>query len=271
MPGLTYISLYETIYNIRLTGSKPCLLCQNVVANRHTEPEEYMQNLQTAVPAKFDLHTRESYVEVMRRLQEAHDAGRDVETLEQSSGFNFRPGSLLYDRSLRMVLDPPAAVFYDWMHCFCASGGVAQYTINEVLRAIFRAELSTLELMDAFARSLTLPGEYVPVGFFKWRYVAADANSSHFRGFAGETLAALEVLAAWLQHVLPLRENRDALSVEVQQCLLICAAIGSLLRMGDFVVAFVELLNKCVLAHFRLFTRLFPGRVTPKLHFLFHT
>ena len=36
----------------------------------------------------------------------------------------------------------PTSLFFDWMHCVCASGGVAQYQVNQVTRAILATGLT---------------------------------------------------------------------------------------------------------------------------------
>ena len=84
-------------------------------------------------------------------------------------------------------------IHWDWMHCLCASGGVAQHGLNEVLRALQEDGISLREI-DEFHRGAlwTLNEKHLGQSFFVERW--NRDTYGHLKCFASETILACKVL-----------------------------------------------------------------------------
>ena len=56
---------------------------------------------------------------------------------------------------MRKVAALPDSIFWDWMHCLCASGGIAQLHCNQFLNRIYR--LYDKRRVDAFFQAIVFP------------------------------------------------------------------------------------------------------------------
>ena len=55
------------------------------------------------------------------------------EKKEKTYGLNYEPSELLFCGELRRHLRFPYIVYWDHMHCLTASGGIAQYIVNQMV------------------------------------------------------------------------------------------------------------------------------------------
>ena len=85
-------------------------------------------------------HTASSYremVEILEGLKRDPTTTADAfDKAQQILGITYDPTSLVFDKRLREIAGIPDAIFWDWQHCLLSSGGVAQYGINQFLRAV---------------------------------------------------------------------------------------------------------------------------------------
>ena len=51
-------------------------------------------------------------------------------------GLNYEPTEFLWCRQVRQHLHFPYVVYWDHMHCLTASGGIAQYIVNQMVLRI---------------------------------------------------------------------------------------------------------------------------------------
>ena len=95
---------YKTIFQLKgAAGTKPCLNCKNIVSNQDlmdADPERYLKHFAIATPNGFDLHTEESFAEMVDVLNASHAnmTKTNFKTLQQALGLNFVPGSLCWDK-----------------------------------------------------------------------------------------------------------------------------------------------------------------------------
>ena len=55
------------------------------------------------------------------------------EERQKMFGLNYKPSELLWCDAVRKHLRFPHVVYWDHMHCLTASGGIAQYIVNQMV------------------------------------------------------------------------------------------------------------------------------------------
>ncbi len=57
---------------------------------------------------------------------------------------------------MRHIVSFPTSVYWDWMHCVVASGGIAQYELNQLVLSICGSGIP-IEQLDEFAATIQWP------------------------------------------------------------------------------------------------------------------
>ena len=85
------------------------------------------------IPAhgKFTQHSNETFFAMVDDLETFE--GPPGTDQEKVYGLNYEPTELLWCRDVRRHLRFPAVVYWDHMHCCTASGGIAQYLVNQMV------------------------------------------------------------------------------------------------------------------------------------------
>jgi hypothetical protein len=151
------------------------------------------------------------------------------------------------------------------MHCLVASGGVAQFQCNLVLRNLKASGIS-LKDVDDFASQVIVPKTWqrLTKTFFADRYV--DGEKDHIKAFASEMISVIAILGIFLDAVVrPLGILRDHVS-----CFDDLRSIVHCLRLGDDVVPLVPRVRQLLRRHHEAFAALYPECCKPKLHYLKH-
>ena len=91
----------------------------------------YLVHVDSAEYDRMDPHTPESKYELARDVQACAQGGGNLAHVQQSTGIKWDPEGVLWDDLVRSTLRPPWCEYPDWMHVYVASGGVAQYEVNE--------------------------------------------------------------------------------------------------------------------------------------------
>ena len=265
------------------SGSKPCLCCQNVLGRcqPHEIPADGAPRLvhfSTPDVDTFAPHTPETLAQVWGHLagqallvnrRELSKAAFNL--LQQSAGLKFSIVSLLHPR-IREIANLPHSIYWDWMHCLVASGGVAQHELNQLLRRIAdeRDErgkrVMPLDMVQNFAKYVVFPKE----GGFAPKLILADRlrdkPNKHIKAFAGEVLGWSVVLGLFCDMILV---PAGRLRAEVE-CFTLLGRIIYLLRLGNGCVARLRLLRTLLHEHHVRYIALYPEAVTPKVHWLRH-
>ena len=249
-------------------GRKPCINCQNVVShlppNMRPEdlpPDGPLVHIICADPTKFIPHTLDTLQRLHAYLTEA-SLHRSIATDLRDAGISVSPHGLLAS-PMAKISNVPDCIFWDWMHCMVASGGIAQYELNQLLRRL-RARLP-LEKLDVFASQyIVFEKRHKLKARFAERVV--DSDGAHIRAFASEVLAMVTVVGVFLE---VLRLPDDFLVREVQ-CFRLLHRIFDLLRLGDAVHGKLGLLRTLVAEHHRLAVSVYPEVIRPKAHYMFH-
>jgi len=189
----------------------------------------------------------------------------EFEQLQRCYGLAYEPAAIIYNPYLRAISNFPGGLYWDWMHCLVASGGVAQYQCNQLLSALQRSGVS-LDDLDNFNVQVTVPltWQKLPKTFFKDRFVNGD--DSHMKAFASEMITVIAVLGLFADAVLrPIGKLMDHIS-----CLDDLRSIVSVLRCADDAVPLIPELRGRLRQHHVAFMKLYPGCAKPKIHYLKH-
>ena len=249
-----------------------CVCCQNVVGSARFHPDRMPEGTRLVhfATAQIDAcraHTRESILNIAEFLPEKGTqvpplpSSANFEEIQRKVGFNYEPQGLLWSR-MRKVAALPDSIYWDWMHCICASGGIAQLHLNQFLRRVSR--VYNMRSVEAFFRAIVFPkGEKGITMHLKKRM--SKSPKKGMRAFAAEVLSLVTAVLALCEAKL-VPEAKLKKEVKAFVCL---ARIIGILRCGDAARAKVELLTELIKEHHRRFMELYDlGK--PKLHYMLH-
>ena len=114
-------------------GRVPCAACKTVFGKcEYFDGDDYLLHLWDPAYEKRDFHTPASYAQLATTIKREAETGTQASLgrLETNVGVKWDPAGILRDPGARRVLQSPMCQYPDWMHCLCASGGLAQYQIN---------------------------------------------------------------------------------------------------------------------------------------------
>jgi hypothetical protein len=185
--------------------------------------------------------------------------------MQQMMGITYDPSTLLFHEHTLALAGRPDAAFFDWMHNWRASSGVAQYHLNEFIRIILMHGI-TLTQLDEYTVTIVQPKSHTKLGkrFFEDRYVAKPGK--HFRAFSGEMLTAVQIIGQWSDAVFAPLHIADP-HVDAFNLL---RNILDLLTMGTEVLPRLDLLRRLLQSHHDKYLTLYPGCAKPKLHYARH-
>lgn len=250
------------------SGYKPCVSCKNVV-NRTTPGEaDYLVHISCNDTSRFDRHTVASLALMADDLAAKKGISTHAEFsfLEKAYGLVYDPAAMLFDAYTRTVVQFPVSIFWDWMHCLLASGGVAQYECNQFLRALMRSGIS-LKDVDEFCMKIATPScqSKLTKTFFRDRVV--DKQASHLRAFASEMLSAIQCLGIFVDVVV-----RPVGILELHiACFDRLRELVLMLSRGDQTCRDVNKLMDVIAAHHMAFEVVYADCVKPKLHYIKHS
>ena len=257
------------LWNLRgASGTKPCCLCQNVLGHmpkQNLNGHEWLVHYSCSDSSKFARHTSTLFKEMRERLEGESGNKKQVNKLGRVFGLTFNKEGILWHPTLKRVVCPVGQTMFDWMHILVASGGVAQYEVNEYVK-ILRQHNVSFERLDSFAQEVIAPQKHfkLPKGFFQERVNTED--NSHIRCFANEVLLAIPVLLLFNQLVL----GPTGLLPEHRECLQLMATILDMLKRGQRLLQLLPQLRRAIDKHNVLFGRLYSECTKPKFHWLYH-
>jgi hypothetical protein len=125
---------------------------------------------------KFKLRTPERFNSIVQAMKQcaANDEAEKLLDLEAAVGFKYDPQGLIFDESTAEFVDLSKAIYTDTAHCICASGGIAQFHINQLVLKIVDSSATTLADLDSFANRVNVPGSKLTDTFFQDRIVVGD-------------------------------------------------------------------------------------------------
>ena len=152
-------SIKETFSLKGASGSKPCANCSNVVGR--VDQKQMVEGLAHVLDpdmSKWHAHTTATFAEMVRRLSTANASGnlKMLQTLQQVLGIVYEPRGVIFDPNLLQLTKPPTTVYWDFMHCMYASGGIASYHVNQYARVLLAHGITLVDL-DCFQKSIKWP------------------------------------------------------------------------------------------------------------------
>ena len=178
------------------SGTKPCPFCSNVIGHMpasRLQDDEELVHYTCRFPHRFRLHTSQSFQLMRDRLEAVKDRKKDLKEKGQLYGLSYDEKGVLWHPTLRSVVDPVQHTMMDWMHILAASGGLAQYSLNEFCKELQQHNMDLKDL-DAFAAVVTMPKARpkLPRNFLQER--VCKEEGAHMRCFASEVLQVTMVL-----------------------------------------------------------------------------
>ena len=164
-----------------------------------------MQHYTCGDTSLWDEWTHERFQDACAELARAFgESAERGEALEKQLGIYYNGGVGVAFGGNAAVCRVPETVFLDAQHCIWASGGVAQFELNQLLR---EAETRGVQLGAAqeFAQLV------VPAGGKRWTRDLAErvvrADNAHMKAFAAEMLLLTSIMVAFadaaLEEVMP--------------------------------------------------------------------
>ena len=249
------------------SGTKPCVCCLNVVNRTVPRAGDYLVHVSCPDQSLFVKQTVESLTHMATDLQAKKGVigVGQFERLEQLYGLAYIPQAIIFDPYTRSVVRFPDTVFWDWMHCLVASGGVAQFQVNEFLLRL-KADGISLKNVDDFADKVIVPPcwQKLTKTFFRDRTV--EGSGHHLRAFASEMLTAIAILGIFVDAVVRPAGNHD----HHVRCFDDLRSIVFALRTDDEVHTMMPELRRRLESHHVAFQVLYPQCVKPKVHYFKH-
>ncbi len=125
------------------SGQSPCPWCSNCMFRvPYFEDDSGFAHIHSPMHHKFTRHSNESFTIMLEDLETAE--GATIAEHEKMSGLNYQPTELLWCHEVRRHLRFPYVIYWDHMHCLTASGGIAQYIVNQMVLRFCAARRMTI-------------------------------------------------------------------------------------------------------------------------------
>lgn len=252
------------------SGTKPCFRCQNVVGHMSAQQVEsanlgWIVHYSCSSPNLFAQHNSQTFNDMRNQLLAVSHNKKERNRLGQLFGLHFSHHCPLWRPRLGSQMQPLQQTSFDWMHVLIASGGVAQFELNEFCKVLKTAGIN-LSVLDGFAKMACGPKSKhkLPATFFEDR-INMDENS-HMKSFASEILTALPIVALFAEVVL---QPVNMLS-DYCQCMIHLNDILDVIVQQERALAMLDFLKESIRRRGILFKKLYPGCCKPKFHWLFH-
>ena len=248
-------------------GSKPCIVCRNVVQFIDGDclaGSRYV-GIDTTDRGALEYQSNDDVYRIVDRLRhtKAHGTRTQLEKEEQVFGVSHIDGGLLFDCRTRVIVRPVDHYIRDPMHVLL-SGGVASTHTARVIAALDDL-IGSRDQVKAFVGCFVMPK-----AANKNPHALLDSNrvsDDHMRCFAGELLDFAPLLLAFLQDVVAPR----GLLPDETRCYSLLVRILQICTMGARRGASkVDELRRCIDEHHEIYKRLYPGYIKPKWHQMLH-
>ena len=260
-------AINEIVHCKGASGIKPCISCKNVVNRTEVESDEYLVHISCPDVARFDRHSHLSMTAMVQELNTKRPTAtaKEFAFLEKALGLVYSEHAFVFDDYCQSIARFPDTIFWDWMHCLVASGGIAQYQLNQLVLECKRAGVAIADL-DAFCKNVSVPSSCSKLRhtFFEDRVVLG--SGSHIKAFASEMMSAIPIVGLFLDVVL----KPTGKLVDHVHCFDKLRMIIAHIARGDRAVQDSDTIMVLLQEHHILYHRLYPDCVKPKLHYLKH-
>ena len=256
---------------------KPCLCCANVIGRLPpaSVDDPYFKHYSTIRATDFDQYSVDRWAAMCRHVEAVSAAGGAAAgQVAMECGMNFHPLALPFvdGGNLSRRLRLPETVYWDSMHSLWASGGIAQYQLNQFLR---RVRGAGIPLKDLHGFLLIVNGPLVSRATFERFDLGkrvqdtsdhVNGNQKAIKAFSGECMDLMGRLLVLADMVLvPAGKLLDDV-----ECLRLLHDIAHILGTGHEAVKHADLLSQNIERYVSLYLTLYGACMKPKLHFLRH-
>ncbi len=243
-----------------------CVNCANLSCRRNGVRTDSEIGLAEHDERRFLQSTDEEIYLLIDNLATLVEAGAPkIDKLQTEIGFNHEPLGILSNKGLRAKYSPTKHQLTDWMHTFCQDG-VASAEVVLLLERLSTQHQPpiTNPMVQTFLEECVLPTEH---GKTDGKWVEPKRlRGNSLKAFSSMVLSIVPCIALLLRVY-----NVAAQLPEEVECFLMLDAIFGILTLGPRrSMQFIDRLHDLVIAHHRLFARLYADHVKPKLHHTHH-
>ena len=251
-------------------GTKPCVLCMNVVLHRSgLHASEYAVSIADANFERVKLHDGTTLRRAVEKLHSYRHATPPLpqaryDLLESLYGFTYNPHQLILNERLR--LDAVSIVMFDWAHCLVADG-IADVEMGICMKTMHRASTNYVEC-GLYVGQWVWPRHACNVSeLFATHTIRNNLRKENFTCTASEFLTVAPVLARYFQYVgLPRGEQLPCI-----KSMLAALWVVELLQAVKRGFVTPVLLRAAIETHFGCFLAAYgEDMVRPKHHYIRH-
>ena len=229
--------------------------------------DPYLVHVLSPESDRFIHHTAETFKVMCNTISEEVRAGRPHERYEVMYGINYVEDGVLFDNHCLDVMQTPLDLYWDPMHVLFASGGVAQYHCNGLIKILVDNGVPIAGI-DAWTSMISMPNyQLIKPNWIVDRFVYSDY--AHIKAFASDCMAIIDCIALFIQVVLA-GTAKYTLLVRYMECFRHLKCIPDILRTKSASPGAIRKLRQVVKQHHTLFVDLYPNLCKPKLHYLAH-
>ncbi len=247
---------------------RPCTCCANLSARKAGPGSDLEVSLAEHDERRFVQSTNEEIFLMLDNLAAVVADGRSSQTkinkLQTELGFNHEPLGILMNMAMRHTYRPAEHQLTDWMHVFCQDG-VGNTAVALILDRLSKARPAITNAMaQTFLDQCVIPIEH---GKIKGEWIEPKRlKNNSLTAFASMLLSIVPCIALMLQ----MYDIAKQLPEEVE-CFLMLDQIFGILTLGPRrSMEYIDRLRTLIVGHHRLFARLYPDRIKPKLHHSHH-
>ena len=246
-------------------GSKPCIVCRNVVqfVDADSMAGSRYVGIDVVNRTLLEYQSNNDIYQIADRLQHTstHRTRTQLEHEEKAFGISYIPGGLLFDNHIRGLLHPVDHYIRDPQHVLL-SGGVAGThmarllaTLGTEIRRQLQAYVACFQMPKAAGKN--------PSSLLDDKRVEDD----HMRCFAGELLDLAPLVMAFLEDALVPKN----LFPDHTHCFSLLVRILQICTSGPRRAASnVDELQRTIDNHHEMYKRLYPEWIKPKWHQMLH-
>ncbi len=192
------------------SGTKPCMLCKNVVGSRAHYEGGYAVPLTCTDVSKFKMHTDASVKSLFKTLGDLRDDSTFA-LKETLWGFKFSDHSIILSE---LPFKPISGTMFDWMHIYLV-GGIMNWEIGWLMHHMKRNGSNlTYEALGDYMETWTMPKSAPPVDVFSPTAAKKHDTACEFKISASEGLTLYPILAHYLLHETGLLAPEDRPKIE---------------------------------------------------------
>ena len=249
-------------------GTVPCRVCANTIGRcQFFDDHPHLLHVYSQEHERFVIMDAAGFQEIIDDLKHtAETRPSELKAMEIQVGVKYDDEGTLCDAEVMSRIQWPWVAYTDHMHTYAASGGIAQFQLNQFVLFLCSCNIDIGDI-DNWIEQVRLPRGYCKLKkkFFATRI--RKSRKAHIKAYASEVLTATMLLHFFVQVVVK-PEAIEAMMMHLA-CFDLLQALISTLQMEGGREAADRLAELCRLHH-ELFNVLYPLCRKPKGHAAAH-